>query len=95
MKAVYMIYTPLSPQIFARCKGIQDSPGIWIPYRGFRIYGSGIQSLSVELGFWLPFVIEISNSLSCIPDSTSKIFPDLLTRGINKPCDQRPFDLHR
>ena len=43
----------------------------------------------------LPFVIEISNSLSCIPDSTSKIFPDLLTRGINKPCDQRPFDLHR
>ena len=39
-------------------------------------------SLSVELGFWLPFVIEISNSLSCIPDSTSKIFPDPLTWGI-------------
>ena len=69
-------------QCIARCKGIHHSPGFWIPYRGFRIPGAGFWSLSVELGFWLPFVIEISNSLSCIPDSTSKIFPDPLTWGI-------------
>ena len=37
-------------------KGIQDSLGFWIPRRGFRIPGTGLQSLSVELGFWIPNV---------------------------------------
>ena len=39
---------------FAQCKGIQDSLGFWIPRRGFRILGTGLQSLSMELGFWIP-----------------------------------------
>ena len=46
-------------------KGIQDSLGFWIPHRGFRIPGTGFQYLSVELGFWIPIVTGIANSLSC------------------------------
>ena len=34
---------------------------------GFRISGTGFQSLSVEVGFWIPI-------FSRIPDSTSKNF---------------------
>ena len=54
------------------CKGIQDSLGFWIPHRGFRIPGTGLQSLSVELGIWIPIVRGISDSLSCIPDSKAQ-----------------------
>ena len=58
---------------FAICrpmyKGIQDSLGFWIPRRGFRIPGTGFQSLSVELGFWIPIVSGIPDSLSSFPDS--------------------------
>jgi len=31
--------------------------------------GTGFQHLSVELGFWIPIVSGIPDSLSCIPDS--------------------------
>ena len=58
---------------FAICrpmyKGIQDSLGFWIPRRGFQIPGTGFQSLSVELGFWIRIVGGIQNSLSCIPQA--------------------------
>ena len=54
---------------FAPCKGIQDSLGFWISHRGFRIPGSWFQYLSLELGFWIPVVSGILDSLSCIPDS--------------------------
>ena len=37
--------------------------------RGFRIPGAGFQYLSLELGFWIPIVSEIPDSLSCIPNS--------------------------
>ena len=37
----------------APCKGTQDSLGFWIPRREFRIPGTGFQSLSMELGFWI------------------------------------------
>ena len=30
---------------------------------------SGFQTLSVELGFWIPILSGIPDSLSCIPDS--------------------------
>ena len=53
------------------CKGIQGG-------LGFQIPGSGCQSLSVELGFWIPFGV-IPDSLSGIVDSKSPgflIFPD-------------------
>ena len=53
----------------AQCKGIKDS--------GSHSVDSGFKYLSVELGFWIQNVSGISDSLSCIPDSTSKIFPDL------------------
>ena len=49
----------------APCKGIQDSLRFWIPHRGFRIPGTEFQYLSVELGFWIPVVTGIPNSLSC------------------------------
>ena len=51
------------------CKRIQDSLGFWISHRGFRIQDTGFQSLSLELGFLIPIV-------SGIPDSISKNFPD-------------------
>ena len=54
--------------LFTSSKGIQDSLGFWIPRGGFQIPGTVFQSLSVELGFWIPIV-------SGIPDSISKIFP--------------------
>ena len=55
--------------------GIKDSLGFWIPLRGFRIPGTGFQSSffqSVELGFWIPVVSGIPDSLSCIPDSKAQ-----------------------
>ena len=54
---------------------IQDIfAGFWIPHHGFRIPGTGFQSLSVELGFWIPIAGGIPDSLSCIPDSRAQDF---------------------
>ena len=57
------------PPCQAPCKGSQDSLGFWITCRGFRIRGTWFQSLSVELGFWIPILSRIPDSLRCIPDS--------------------------
>ena len=38
----------------------------------FHPADSGFQSLSLELGFWIPIVGGIPDSLSCIPDSTNQ-----------------------
>ena len=59
-------------------KGIQDSIEFWIPRRGFRIQGTGFQSLSVELGFRIPIVSGIPDSSSCIPHSKThdSTFPE-------------------
>ena len=46
----------------------QDSPGFWIPRRGFRILGS----LSEKLGFWIPIFFQVF--LSWIPDSKAQDF---------------------
>ena len=50
---------------FAICRPIyrenQDSLGFWISRRGFRIPDTGFQSLSEELGFWIPIVSGIWN----------------------------------
>lgn len=46
----------------AQCKGIKDS--------GPHSVDSGFKYLSVQLGFWI-------QNVSGIPDSASKIFPDL------------------
>ena len=39
---------------------------------GFRIPGTGFLYLSVELGFWVPIVSGIPDSLSCTPDSKTQ-----------------------
>ena len=39
--------------------------------REFRIPDTGFQSLTVELGFWIPNVSGIPDSFSCISDSTA------------------------
>ena len=62
--------------VFDPCHGIHGRLGFWVQQRVFRISGTGFQSLSVERGFWVPIVSGIPVSLSCIPDSASKIFPD-------------------
>ena len=55
----------LSPQVMV--PGILE---VWIPRRGLRIPDTGFQSLSVELGFWLPIYSGISDSISInFPDS--------------------------
>ena len=46
-----------------------DSLGFWIPPCGFRIPGTGFQSLLVEFGFLIPIV-------NGILDSISKLFPE-------------------
>ena len=47
-----------------------------------RFQVTGFQYLSKELGFWIPIDCGIPDSLSCIPDSLSKNFPD---SGIRTP----------
>ena len=59
---------------FTPCKGTQNSLGFWILRRGFRIPGTGLQSLSVKLGFWIPSISGNRDSLSCIQDSTRIFF---------------------
>ena len=49
------------------CKGIQDSLGFSMSRWGVRIPGTGSQLLSVELGFWIPIVTGIPDSLSRTP----------------------------
>ena len=57
------------------CKEIQDSLRFWILRRGsVQISGTGFQYLSVELGFRIPIVSGIPDSLSCSPDSKAQDF---------------------
>ena len=53
-------------------KGIQGTLRFWIPRLGFRIPGTGFQSLLVKLGFWIPIVSGIPESLSCISNSIAQ-----------------------
>ena len=64
------------------CKEIQESFGLSIPHRGFRILGTGFQSLSLELGFCILIVsrFRIPYAVFPIPEprihgSKRKIFP--------------------
>ena len=75
-------------KIIAPYKGIPDSFGFWIPRRGFRIPGTGFQSLPVERGFWIPIASGIPDSMSCTPDSkthgsrfSKQTFPGFLYMG--------------
>ena len=48
-----------------------DSLGFWMPRRGLiysRFPGTGFQYVSVELGFWIPIVSGMPDSLNCILD---------------------------
>ena len=51
--------------VVAPSKEMQDSLGFWIPDRGFRIPGTGLQTLSVKLGVRIPIASWIPVSLSC------------------------------
>jgi len=57
---------------FAPCKEIQDSFGVLIPRRGFRIPVTGYQAL--KHGFSISIVSGIPDSLSCIPDTKAQDF---------------------
>ena len=68
---------------------------------GFQIPGTEFHSLSGELGFWIPIVSEIPDSLSCILDSEGqdfgfhkKIFPNSGFHGQNFPDSGIPIPLH-
>ena len=56
-----------------------------------RIPDPGFQSLSLGLGFWIPIVSGIPDSLSCIPDSTTQ---DSSFHGKNVPHFGIRFPLH-
>ena len=58
--------------LYTVLRGIQDSLGLWIPRRGFRIPGTWSQSLSVKAGFWIQIVSRIPDSLSCTPESKAQ-----------------------
>ena len=49
--------------IIALCKGIEDSLGFWFRGLEFQIPGTGFQSVSVELGFWIPIFSGIPDRL--------------------------------
>ena len=65
-----------------KCKGIQDSLGIWILRSGFRIPGTGFHSLLVGLGFWVQNVSGILDSKAQDSGFNNENFPDL---GIRIP----------
>ena len=75
------LYMSFELQGIAPCNGIQDSLGFWIPRGGFWILSTGFHTLSVELGFRIPVVSGIPNSLTCIQDSTGKIPRFRIPRG--------------
>ena len=52
-----------------RCPDVRESK---TACRGFRIPGTEFQFLSVQLGFWIPIIDEILDSLSCILDSKAR-----------------------
>ena len=56
----YETFTVRNDNWVAPCKRIQDILVFWILGYGFRIPGTGFQS--VELGFWIPIVIGIPDS---------------------------------
>ena len=71
--------------VFVKRTWILDSSRLWdsgfhTVNSGFQV--TGFQSLSVELGLWIPIDCGIPDSLSCILDSLSKNFPD---SGIRTP----------
>ena len=71
--------------------GIQDSLGLWIVRRKFRIPGTGHRILyPTELGFWIPIVSGILYSLSCIPDSKAK---DFIFHKQKFPSIRNPYSL--
>ena len=72
---LYMLSHP-SSLVFAPCKGIQNSLGLWTPCRGFRIPALDPGRLSVELGFRIP--------KPTIPDSKWKNFWTPLLATINR-----------
>ena len=50
-------------------KEMQDGLGFWIPRRGFPDSSTGFLIFLLELGFRIPVVCGIPDSLSWIPDS--------------------------
>ena len=66
-----------------------------VPRHRFRIAGTGLHSLPVELGFWIPIASGIPDSLSCIPDSTSKFFSDFGFHAQNFSGFHNPDSLTR
>ena len=71
--------------------GLQYSLEFWIPRRGFQIPGTEFQSLSVELGLWIPMVSGILDFLSCIPYSKARI-PDSTSKNFRH--SGIPISLH-
>ena len=76
----------------APCKGIRaDNLGFWIPRLGLRnIPGTGFQSLSMELEFWI--VNSIPDSLSCILEFQrpgSRIPDSAKLSWISKPAGKK------
>ena len=52
---------------------MQGNPGqSWILDRIPRCAGTAFLDLSVKLGFWIPIVIGIPDSLTCVPDCKSQ-----------------------
>ena len=61
---------PMDHIRIAPCKGIQDSLGFWI-----LTMDSGLEeldSLFVELVFWIQMVSGTPDSFSCVPDSVAQ-----------------------
>ena len=70
--------------MFVLCNGIQKGLGLQIP-------GTGFQSLSMELEFWIPIVSGIPESLSCIPGST--LFSRILESSYRRKTFPNPDSL--
>ena len=71
-------YKELEQRCLVPCKGNQDSLEVWISPHGSRISGTGFQSFSVGLGFWILIVSGIPEFFfffffCCISDSKDRI----------------------
>ena len=59
----YTLLLSFSCNVSPHVRKPRKSLGSWIPRHGSRIPGTGFQSLSVELGYWIPIVSGIPEFL--------------------------------
>ena len=89
LRLFYMQSSTLFRPMCAWREGIQDSLGLWIPRRGFRIPITGFH-IFFRISP-IPIVSSIRDFYSCFSDSTSKTFEDSGFHTWKSPASRSPL----